>query len=549
MTKPILLTTLNARYHHSSFGLRYLLAQLEQRPETQGQTHLQEFTISQNPKDIVEKILELNPKIVGLGVYIWNTDQTLEVVSILKAIRPEILIVLGGPEVSYEYQDQPLCERADFVFIGESDISFSEFCASFLTHHTLPQTKWISSELPEVKKLASPYRFYTDEDIRHRVIYVEASRGCPYKCEYCLSSLDKSVRSFDIDSFLNEMNLLIERGVRSFKFVDRTFNLSISTSSKILTFFLERINLGLFLHFEMVPDRLPIELRELISQFPAGSLQFEIGIQTWNPTVARNVSRRQDYEKIRENIDFLSHKTGVHLHVDLIAGLPGEDLQSFARGFDAVTSLTPHEVQLGILKRLKGTPISRHEQPFQMIYQTKAPFQILQNKDLSYQELQSLSRFANFWDLYSNSGNFPNWMSLLRQKAQTRPEPSYFAELWEFFQFLTQRHTQGHSIALLNLVESAWIYGLEKLKIPADPLRKALISDYAERVKRDIPKFLRTDSTPLLKSQAHHERHKPLTHSQESNPQNTAAQAQTQVQPHPSHHLPKRQLKHVLPSP
>ena len=545
MFKPILLTTLNARYHHASFGLRYLLAQLEQHPETLGHTHLQEFTISQNPKDIAETILKLNPRVVGFGVYIWNTEQTLEVVAILKAIRPDLIVVLGGPEVSYEYEDQVLCQKADFVFLGESDFSFTHFCADYLTRHTLPHKKWISSELPEVKKLASPYRFYSDEDIRNRVIYVEASRGCPYRCEYCLSSLDQSVRSFDIDLFLEEMNLLMERGVRSFKFVDRTFNLSISTSTKILKFFLERIHLGLFLHFEMVPDRLPMELRNLIKEFPAGCLQFEIGIQTWNPSVARNVSRRQDYEKIKQNIDFLSHHTGVHLHVDLIAGLPGEDLRSFAQGFDAVTSLTPHEVQLGILKRLKGTPISRHEKPFQMIYQMKSPFQILQNKDLSYQEIQELSRFANFWDLTSNSGNFPNWMNLLRQRSQTRPTPSYFAELQEFFQFLTRRHPQGHSIALLNLVESAWVYGRENLKLPTQTLRQALIADYAERVKRDIPKFLREDSPPHTPP---HPNPHPAPHPHLHQDPHSKQDSKKHNPPKQHQSLPKRQLKHALPS-
>ena len=523
MSKPLLLTTLNARYHHSSFGLRYLLAQLEANPQTQGLTQLQEFTLSQNPKDIAEKILDLHPRIVGFGVYIWNTQPTYEVISILKQIKPELIILLGGPEVSYESEHQAICGLADFVFQGESDESLVEFCASYFNQGTLPTPKWVKSRLPEVKTLASPYRYYTAEDIQNRVIYVEASRGCPYKCEYCLSSLDKSVRSFNIDVFLSEMNDLIDRGARSFKFVDRTFNLSISTSTKILNFFLARIDLGLFLHFEMVPDRLPTELRDLIRKFPPGSLQFEIGIQTWNPQVARNVSRRQNYDLIRENIDFLSHQTGVHLHVDLIAGLPGEDIHSFAQGFDAVTALTPHEVQVGILKRLKGTPISRHDQTFEMKYQSTPPFQILKTRHLSYKEIQLLTRFAHFWDLFSNSGNFPSWMKLLRQHSQARPQPSYFWELQDFFQFLTLRHPQGHGVALLNLVESAWIYGSEHLKLDLSLLRQALISDYAERVKRDIPKFLRQENSLLTQ--------------------------RTESIPAPARPLPKRQMKHGLDTP
>ena len=317
----ILLTTLNTKYPHAAFGLRYLFANLK---ELQPLAGILEFTASQNPRDIAEAILATDPKIVGFGVYIWNTSQTYAVISVLKRIKPEILIVIGGPEVSYESTTQPICQLADFTFQGESDFLFYEFCKNYFENKKLPTSKYISGPLPDILQIASPYSFYTDEDVRHRVLYVEASRGCPYKCEYCLSSLDKSVRNFDLDRFLGDMDSLIQRGARQFKFVDRTFNLSISTSSKILRFFLDRMSVGLFLHFEMVPDRLPSELRELIKLFPPGSLQFEVGIQTWNPEVAKNVSRRQDYSKIRENFEFLNNQTTVHLHTDLIAGLPGE---------------------------------------------------------------------------------------------------------------------------------------------------------------------------------------------------------------------------------
>ena len=331
MTK-ILLTTLNARYSHCAFGLRYLFANLK---ELQAESKILEFTISQNSRDIAEAILAEKPQIVGFGVYIWNTRQTQEVVSILKRVQPEIKIVLGGPEVSYETEPQEICRLADLTIQGEADFLFYEVCRDYFANTTWPTKKWIAGPLPAILELALPYTYYSDSDIKNRVIYVEASRGCPYKCEYCLSSLDKSVRSFDLDLFLSEMDQLIQKGARQFKFIDRTFNLSIPISSKILQFFLDRISLGLFLHFEMVPDRLPIELRDLIQQFPHGSLQFEIGIQTWNPDVAKLVSRRQDYEKIRENFAFLSIKHTVHTHADLIAGLPSETIESFAHGFDA----------------------------------------------------------------------------------------------------------------------------------------------------------------------------------------------------------------------
>lgn len=491
MPQSILLSTLNARYHHTSFGLRYLYANLE---ELQPLAQIVEFTISQNPKDIAEKILALEPKILGLGVYIWNTDLTYQLISILKKVNPELIIVLGGPEVSHETATQPICQVADYVIQGEADFEFTQLCRQLLKG-SQPAGKIVRGDLPEIRQIRLPYSYYTDEDIKNRIIYVEASRGCPYRCEYCLSSLDKSVRSFDLDLFLTEVDTLIQRGARSFKFVDRTFNLSITSSTRILEFFLKRIDLGLFLHFEMVPDRLPNELRELIAQFPDGSLQFEIGIQTWSPKVAELVSRRQNYEKIRENFSFLNEKTGVHLHTDLIAGLPGETLESFGQGFDQVAALGTQEIQVGILKRLKGTPIIRHDQQWEMVYQDHPPFQILRTKTMSFNELQRLGRFAQFWDSVANSGNFPRTTQFLKEKCLSENR-SFFSEFLRLSEFLTHRHPNGHGIALLNLVESLWIYLTQELQVSLDHARDLLIADYTGKIKRDIPRFLRSGSQP-----------------------------------------------------
>jgi radical SAM superfamily enzyme YgiQ (UPF0313 family) len=450
-----------------------------------------EFTIAQNPRDIVEAILAARPKIVGFGVYIWNARQTLEVVSMLKRVQPEIKIILGGPEVSHETEAQEICQLADLTIRGEADFLFREICEGWLSQGRWPDKKWVMAELPEISKIQMPYAFYNDEDVKNRVIYVEASRGCPYRCEYCLSSLDKSVRSFDLELFLADMERLIERGVRQFKFVDRTFNLSVATGTRILKFFLDRIQLGLFLHFEMVPDRLPQELRDLIRQFPAGSLQFEVGIQTWSPEVARLVSRRQDYTKIKENFAFLRRETTVHTHADLIVGLPGETLESFAQGFDAVAELSPDEIQVGILKRLRGTPIIRHDREWEMVYQEHPPYQVLRTRTMSFETIQRLGRFAHFWDLIANSGNFFGTLELLRELSTHRSTPSLFWEFDELAFYLSKRHPQGHGVALLNLLESIWHYLLDVKKVDEERLRTLLIKDYSGKIKRDIPKFLR----------------------------------------------------------
>jgi radical SAM superfamily enzyme YgiQ (UPF0313 family) len=480
----IILTTLNSSYKHTAFGLRYLHANLG---EYRSRARIQEFTIHKPATEIVAALVAEKPKIIGFGVYIWNTEQTLPVIELLKAKYPEILVVLGGPEVSHETTSQKICQLADHVICGEADFLFREFCHQVLGENKRPEQKIISGPLPDISQIHSPYSLYDTNDIQNRIIYVEASRGCPYKCEYCLSSLDKSVRNFPLESFLTDLEKLIEKGTRQFKFIDRTFNLSPSISTKILQFFLDRIQLGLFLHFEMVPDRLPEELKVLIRQFPAGCLQFEIGVQTWNPTVAALVSRRQDYQKVRENLNYLREQTGVHTHVDLIAGLPGETLESFAAGFDQLAALKPDEIQVGILKRLKGTPIIRHDREWEMLYDTKAPFQILRNKTMLADTVAKFQKFSKYWDLIANSGNFQETALQIRQHCEQNAE-SLFSFYWNLTGFLNQRHETAHSIHLLKLFESLLVYFESQNR----DLKASLAKDYQRGRPGPLPKFLRT---------------------------------------------------------
>ncbi|MBO9666017.1 MAG: DUF4080 domain-containing protein [Bdellovibrio sp.] len=501
MKNDILLVTLNSTYQHSSFGLRYLYANLN---ELQERAQILEFTTQREPRDIAEQLLKLKPKVIGLGVYIWNANESYELVSCLKRVSPETIVVLGGPEVTHESETQKICQVADFTFKGESDFMFYDFCKSYLNDGTLPQSKFITGQLPEIKHIKSPYAHYTDEDIKNRVLYVEVSRGCPYRCEYCLSSLDKSVRNFEINAFLEDMKVLMDRGARQFKFIDRTFNLSPTICTQILNFFLEHMHLNLFLHFEMVPDRLPTEIRELIKKFPAGSLQFEIGIQTWNTDVARLVSRRNDLEKVKDNFRFLAEKTGVHSHADLIAGLPGEDIESFGKGFDILAGLRPDEIQVGILKRLKGAPISRHDKEWEMVYSDAPPFQILRTKSMDFETLQKMNRFSKYWDLFANSGNFKNFTQALKDRSANNERQSYFWEFFAFSEYMSARHAQSFGISLINLVESALVYLTEHLQWPHEEARQLLISDYMAPGTRELPKVLKvyTDGKKAQQQQA-----------------------------------------------
>lgn len=438
----IVLATLNAKYIHASLGLRYLYANLK---ELQPCSEIKEFVIQTRPIDIVEKILESKPDIVGLGVYIWNIVETTDVVHLLKVIAPEIKVVLGGPEVSYETEEQVIVKAADYVITGAGEVSFYQLCKDIISNN-LPEHKIIHSNPVELKNIEMPYQYYTDEDLKNRILYVEASRGCPFKCEFCLSSLDTKSNPYELDAFLDQMEILYQRGARNFKFIDRTFNLDINTSMKILQFFLDKNNDEIYLHFEVVPDHLPRKLKEVLTKFPEGSLQFEIGIQTFNQEVQTNISRKQNNPKSKENLLWLKEHTNAHIHADLIFGLPGETLATFRDSFDELYQCQPHEIQMGILKRLRGTPVIRHTEAFDLRFSPLPPFDILSTDRIDFATMQLMNRFARYWDMIGNSGRFKHSLAeILADNA--------FDNFMALSNWLFDKTDQTHKINLKRLYE------------------------------------------------------------------------------------------------
>nr|WP_314547230.1 DUF4080 domain-containing protein [uncultured Massilia sp.] len=467
----ILLSTLNARYAHASLGLRYLLANMG---ELQEQTQLMEFVIGAKTTEVVERLLAKEPRIVGFGIYIWNVEETTKVVAMLKCVAPDVVVVLGGPEVSHETNGQEIVRLADYVVTGWGDITFPKLCGEIL-HGPKPLMKVHAGVQPPMADIALPYALYSNEDIAHRTIYVEASRGCPFKCEFCLSSLDKTAWPFGLESFLAEMEDLYQRGARLFKFVDRTFNLNVKTSQRIMQFFLDKIaahpDEPVYAHFELVPDHLPEALKATIAQFPPGALQFEIGIQSFNPEVQALVSRRQDNAKAAANIRWLTEQSNAHLHVDLIAGLPGEDVDSFARGFDQLVALGPHEIQFGILKRLRGTPIIRHTEGYGMVYDPYPPYTVLATDRIDFGTMQRLVRFARYWDLVANSGRFVN-----TTRAMLADSP--FANFMAFSDWIYTKTDATHRIALERLAKLVQQW-LQVRGMAPDAAAALVASDYA----------------------------------------------------------------------
>jgi radical SAM superfamily enzyme YgiQ (UPF0313 family) len=492
----ILLSTLNARYAHASLGLRYLLANMGALRE---QTVLMEFVIGAKTTEVVERLLAKQPRIVGFGIYIWNVEETTKLVAMLKRVAPHVVVVLGGPEVSHEADQQEIVRLANYVVTGWGDITFPKLCGEIL-YGPKPLMKIHAGVQPPMAEIELPYSLYSDEDIAHRTIYVEASRGCPFKCEFCLSSLDKTAWPFGIDGFLAEMDSLYARGARLFKFVDRTFNLNVKTSQRIMQFFLEKIAAHpddpVYAHFELVPDHLPDALKTTIAQFPPGALQFEIGIQSFNPEVQALVSRRQDNAKAMDNIRWLTTQSHAHLHVDLIAGLPGEDVDSFAHGFDRLVALGPHEIQFGILKRLRGTPIIRHTEPFGMVYDPYPPYTVLATDRIDFATMQRLVRFARYWDLVANSGRFTH-------TVKTLLADSPFANFMAFSDWIYTKTDATHRIALEKLARLVQEW-LQLRGMAPDDAAALLASDYAGNVDKQARPAAQADKPAAPERQVRH---------------------------------------------
>ena len=412
--KDIVLTTINAKWIHPSLSLRLLKANLGALEDS---CEIIEFALRQPLAEKLEPFTASRPKILGVSVSIWNHLATIELLKELEnvwAVKP--VIVLGGPEVSHLSEDAEIFQFADHVVRGEGEIAFRTLCENILGRPHTEANRTVGSRhggRQEEGEIKSAYHLYTVEDVSKKLIYVESSRGCPFKCEFCLSSVtENKVREFPLDKFLADMDILIQRGVKTFKFLDRSFNTNIQRALKIIEFFLKKIEQknSFVIHFEMVPSIFPPELIGALSRFPPGTLRLEIGIQTLNPEAAKRISRSSNPEKELEALRLLRAKTSAIIHADLIAGLPGEDIASFGKSFDrlwaALNNGGSHsfEIQLGVLKLLPGTPIARRIEEFGMRFNPFPPYEIEESAAVCANDMRRIKNFARFWELLINRG-------------------------------------------------------------------------------------------------------------------------------------------------
>ncbi len=475
----IILATLNARYTHSSIGLRYLYANMKELRE---KSLILEFSINDAIQSVAEKLLDESPRIIGLGVYIWNAAQTYELIEVIKRVSPKTHVILGGPEVSYSPFRVDF-SQADHIIQGEGDTAFYRLCKEILSG-TAPQKQIIKPVMEDLSQIKLPYDYYTQNDIDNRYIYVEASRGCPFMCEFCLSSIDEKVRNFELDALLQAFETLWQKGARNFKFVDRTFNLNMRFANAILDFFLSK-EPPYFAHFEVIPDHFPQSIKEKIALFPEGALQLEIGIQTLNPLIAENINRPLKVNKIKENIAYIENNTKAHIHLDLIVGLPGESLESFGENLNTLVALSSSEIQIGILKKLSGTTLERHDKHFGMVYSDTPPYDILTNDLLSFKDIQKMKRFARFWDLTYNSGNFKHSILLLWQ------DESVYESFFAFSEWIYTQTDSTWKISLERLSKLLFEYLTDVLKREASTVAECMIEDLLKIKGRILPAYLK----------------------------------------------------------
>ena len=407
----VLLTALSAKHIHKSLAPWCLKAYCDVHLST-CQVIVQEHTVNDHVGDIVAALFEERPDVVGFSCYIWNMEQVSKVATMLKKCLPKCTVVLGGPEVSFE-SDCSAYLFADFIVQGAGEAAFAGLIESIMCGDR-PRTRLIPAwDDPEFDALPSPYtaafnRSFAEgrmRSIANQLVYYESARGCPFSCSYCLSSTGCGVKELSLDRVFSEITALLGHGATCIKFVDRTFNANKGRASAILQHILS-LDTECTFHFEVAADLFDPKLLRLIASMPAQRVQFEIGIQSLHPATLAEIDRCMDTESALQNIRTLTSFGNCHIHVDLIAGLPFDTLESIAKGIDACIETRPQMLQLGLLKLLKGTKIRKTSGAYGYVYNDFPPYEVVQNNGLHFEDIIRLKRIEAILDKFYNSGRF-----------------------------------------------------------------------------------------------------------------------------------------------
>ena len=428
----ILLTAINSKFIHSNLAVRYLKSFTNDLPY---EGKIREFTINDREERILEEIIKEDPDVVAFSTYIWNVELIERLANLIKKVNSNIEILYGGPEVSFDSVQFLRNNIGEYVIEGEGEKTYRDFVLYKLGELDIDKVRGLhyknsgdvySNEkrpLMSMDEIVFPYE--EDEDLSNKIVYYEASRGCPFNCKYCLSSTSHGVRFLDIERVLEELNYFIKKKVKLVKFVDRTFNCNHKFSMAIWNFLINA-NTETSFHFEISADILKDEEIKLLSKAPEGRFQFEVGVQTTNDDVLRNINRFVNFSDIKEKVLELMSIKNIKQHLDLIAGLPGEDYNSFVKSFNDVYSIHPEEIQLGFLKLLKGSSMREEAKMYGMEYSPYPPYEILKTNLVSYEEMIKLKKVEEMVDKYYNSQKF-NYIIKFFEKKFNTPFEFYYA--------------------------------------------------------------------------------------------------------------------------
>lgn len=452
----VILTTLNAKYIHTSLALRWLYVANKDKFDIS----FKEYVIKEDVNTIVDDLLLQKPDVVGISVYIWNVEKVKLLIDLIKEKSPQTIIIIGGPEVTYEPDYFIENWDVDYLISGEGEFVLGELLTAISTNRE-PVIDGISkkgsvsrivakADLEKLASLPSPYQLEEDkENMKNRLLYFETSRGCPYQCQYCLSSLEKGVRYFPRHHIVDNLSYFIGSNAKQIKFLDRTFNLNKEHTRFVFDFLIDNYRPGLSCQFEIYADLLTDEsINYLNKNLPENYFRFEIGIQsTYEPTNIA-VRRKQNFELLAGNIQKLMDGGKIDLHLDLIAGLPYETYERFVKSFNDVFRLKAKELQLGFLKMLRGTSLRRNADKYGYKYSLLAPYEIESNNDISHEELERIHDAEHALEKYWNSGKFSRTMQVL---TDTYYKDRYFELFDEIGQYYNLHNLPHHGYRLEDL--------------------------------------------------------------------------------------------------
>lgn len=500
--KSILLSTLNAKYIHTSLALLYLRAFCGQ--DSLLSIRIKEFSINEFGPDIMAQLFLQQPDVLCFSCYIWNTRFILDICRDYKKVSPHTIIILGGPEVSYDAQTI-LQENAaiDFIVRGEGEVTFRELLLALNEEQSVQVISGITYRLEgdifhnedrplitDLDMIPFPYPMNLEE-FQDKIIYYESSRGCPFNCSYCLSSTQRGIRYFSMERVKRDLSILMAQEVREIKFVDRTFNCHEKRAMEIMQFILDKGSSSKF-HFELEASLISDEMLDFLKTIPADKFNFEIGIQSTNPATLEAVRRKSDWSRLCNSIKLMRSYNNIHLHLDLIAGLPFESYQEFAHSFNDAYALKPDVLQLGFLKLLKGSDMRFFAAQHNYIYQQQAPYQVLSNQYLDYSELIKLKDIEDLLEKYHNSGDMQQSIAYIVASV-------YYDDAFAFFEDFTDYWREqglfdmGHKKDRLYSFLMCFI--AERYGNHRDAVNDLLKYDYFMRNRSDLlPAQLRSDN-------------------------------------------------------